>query len=475
MNLQLQALGFGLFSALSLPIGAALGILLSPVSEVAAARWMAFGAGALVFAVATQLYGEALAELLAAANSSKARHVPCGGECETRLRNLMWQNAMGILGALLYFGLERWLAQLSHKWMKRARQRPSATVVQFGESTVIQASEAPSSSSASGSPAEGPIAALPDEAGRAAEKLQQQQQRDSGASQSSQPRSVSFADGTGASLHNARQPMLSANSRTVTVAGAPLVHDPEPDYMNSHIAALSHLRRAKSFGASATGGFSFIPGISFGTSRAATVGGAARSEGGSHLETSIVDEENSGVVPYAEVEDEEDVIGDGGSSVAISMWLGLLLDGIPESLMLGFMTNEGSIGFEFLVAIFIANFPEAFSGASLLIKQGMSTTKVFAMWTTVFVVTGLLALVGSWIMPDHVEPGSTADKVRDFSTACMEGLTGGAMLAMISTAMLPEAYRGAGEPAGLLFVLGFALSILLSCLGARFGGPQELT
>ena len=45
-------------------------------------------------------------------------------------------------------------------------------------------------------------------------------------------------------------------------------------------------------------------------------------------------------------------------------------------LRLGFMTNEGAVTFSFLVAIFIANFPEAFSGASLLLGQRMSVWRI---------------------------------------------------------------------------------------------------
>lgn len=65
----------------------------------------------------------------------------------------------------------------------------------------------------------------------------------------------------------------------------------------------------------------------------------------------------------------------GSAQVALSMWLGMMLDGIPEALMLGFMTNEGSVTFSFLVAIFIANFPEAFSGSSLLRGQKMPVSR----------------------------------------------------------------------------------------------------
>lgn len=73
--------------------------------------------------------------------------------------------------------------------------------------------------------------------------------------------------------------------------------------------------------------------------------------------------------------EEEAAASMGSAQVALSMWLGMMLDGIPEALMLGFMTNEGSVTFSFLVAIFIANFPEAFSGSSLLLGQKMPVSR----------------------------------------------------------------------------------------------------
>lgn len=162
------------------------------------------------------------------------------------------------------------------------------------------------------------------------------------------------------------------------------------------------------------------------------------------------------------------------SAVAFSMWLGVTLDGIPEALMLGFKTNEGSLSWQFIVAVFIANFPEAFSAASLLKDQGVSTSKIMVMWSSVFVITGVLAFFASWAMPDDVSEGSTVYQVRSSTTAGLEGLTGGAMLAMVSTAMLPEAFHGGGDLSGCIFVLGFVLSVLLQTMGIKFGGPAQL-
>merc|ERR1719348_1695395 len=102
MELWLQALLFGLFSAASLSIGAVLGIALAPVSEKVTARWMAFGSGALVFAVATQLYGEVLLKLFIAYDDGRRKGEGCNKVCEDRFRNVVVQNMTGIAGAVLY-------------------------------------------------------------------------------------------------------------------------------------------------------------------------------------------------------------------------------------------------------------------------------------------------------------------------------------------------------------------------------------
>lgn len=51
-----QAFGWGAFSALSLPLGAALGLMLKPKQKLNSA-FMAFGAGALLFALTIELFG----------------------------------------------------------------------------------------------------------------------------------------------------------------------------------------------------------------------------------------------------------------------------------------------------------------------------------------------------------------------------------------------------------------------------------
>jgi len=337
-----QALIFGLFSALSLPVGAILGVSLAPVSAKVTARWMAFGSGALVFAVATQLFGEALFRLFFSSMGDG-----CGRICQDHFKNLAVQILCAMLGALLYVGLNRLLEHVAAQGQ--------------------------------GQPA------IP-------------------------------------SVGSQRSPSVIEPGQTASFL----------EMQSSPIAALGAFRRASTAGR----------------------------EAGAHEEARI-----SGSA-------EERSNGHDHGNVALSMWLGMMLDGIPEALMLGFMTNEGGVTFSFLVAIFIANFPEAFSGASILLGQNMPVNKILAMWTVLFLLTGLLAMVGSLIMPEDVKRGSSLETIRDISTSAMEGITGGAMLAMVSTAMLPEAFKGAGERAGVLFVLGFGLSVWITAIGYRYGNPQ---
>merc|ERR1719214_536929 len=92
MSLWQEALMFGIISSLSLPIGAYLGQWLSPVSDHIVAAIVAFGAGALLFAVTVELYGHALHE------------VAHGGLGYTEMCTTI---GCALLGALLYLYLNK--------------------------------------------------------------------------------------------------------------------------------------------------------------------------------------------------------------------------------------------------------------------------------------------------------------------------------------------------------------------------------
>ena len=88
------------------------------------------------------------------------------------------------------------------------------------------------------------------------------------------------------------------------------------------------------------------------------------------------------------------VIGaDDGSGMAI--FLGTLLDGIPESLVLGLGLGLGSsVSVAFLAAVFVSNIPEGIAGTSSLISEGYSRPWVYRMWIALVIASAAAAAIG---------------------------------------------------------------------------------
>merc|ERR1712110_1067015 len=142
------------------------------------------------------------------------------------------------------------------------------------------------------------------------------------------------------------------------------------------------------------------------------------------------------------------------------IWLGILIDGVPESVVMGILCNTASQGqlLAFVVGVFLANFPEAMSSAGVMRLHGMRKSVIMLMWSSITLLTAIGALVGAALFP----PGSTDDKVVQKIIAAIEGLCGGAMLCMIANTVLPEAFEQGGSVTGLSTLMGFILAIAVS-------------
>jgi CRP-like cAMP-binding protein len=155
---------------------------------------------------------------------------------------------------------------------------------------------------------------------------------------------------------------------------------------------------------------------------------------------------------------------DGKGSAALSIWLGIALDGIPESLVIGMLVTAAAAGqtsmsLAFIVGVFMANLPEAMSSAVIMHKNGMEVNKVFWMWMSLCIMTGIGAFFGALIFPPHPEGWLI------YFTFGIEGIAAGAMLTMISETMLPEAFeRGGGAIAGLSTLFGFLIALAVKLL-----------
>lgn len=144
-----------------------------------------------------------------------------------------------------------------------------------------------------------------------------------------------------------------------------------------------------------------------------------------------------------------------GAGAAMAIWLGLTMDGVPEAMVIGILANGNKMSMALVAGVFLANFPEAIATAQMMKDAGMHWTKNLLLWSSLCIMTGAVAMIAAIMFPK--EPTGW----MAFVTAAAEGLAAGAMLAMISGTMLPDAYEKKGANwVGFFTVVGF-LSVLL--------------
>lgn len=137
--------------------------------------------------------------------------------------------------------------------------------------------------------------------------------------------------------------------------------------------------------------------------------------------------------------------------------LAAVLDGLPESFALGIsLAINPSIGFLVLVAIVLNNLPEAISSAYDLRQVGKKSKEVMFVWAAVAFI-GLVSIFIGYFLAGFIPVSSTA---------VLESMAAGAVLAMLAVTMMPEAYREAHLGAALGTMSGFLLIFILAKIGA---------
>ncbi|WP_229398831.1 ZIP family metal transporter [Micromonospora okii] len=138
-----------------------------------------------------------------------------------------------------------------------------------------------------------------------------------------------------------------------------------------------------------------------------------------------------------------------GSAIAV----GALLDGVPESVVIGAsLLTGGTVSLVTVAAVFLSNVPEGLSSATGMRQAGRSRGYVFALWAGIALVSGLAALAGYALL------GDAPPEVL----AAITALAAGAILAMITDTMIPEAFEDAHLLVGLITVAGFLTAFALS-------------
>lgn len=139
----------------------------------------------------------------------------------------------------------------------------------------------------------------------------------------------------------------------------------------------------------------------------------------------------------------------------VAIWLGIFLDGIPESLTIGaHLSNHGFLSLSLIAGLFLSNYPEALSSSASMRAQGISHTKIFLSWFSLMLLTGIGAAVGSVVFS-----GASQAQI-----AIISGIAAGAMLSVIAETMLPESYAKAGSVVGFVTLVGFLAALMFKTL-----------
>lgn len=147
--------------------------------------------------------------------------------------------------------------------------------------------------------------------------------------------------------------------------------------------------------------------------------------------------------------------GESDDDSGLGIVLGTVLDGIPESAVLGMsLVGGGGVSFALLAGIWISNFPEALASTVNLSKAGMAKGKIRLMWLAILVVSGVAAALGFAVVNNS----------SSRTGALVEAFAAGSLLTMIADEMAPEAYERSAIYAGLATVAGFALAVFLTSL-----------
>lgn len=143
------------------------------------------------------------------------------------------------------------------------------------------------------------------------------------------------------------------------------------------------------------------------------------------------------------------------SSLVIPMVLAIILDGVPESIVIGLgILEEGTVSLAMLVAVFISNLPEAIAGTIGMRGSGWNKKRIILLWFSIAVVCAFASVAGYTLF------SGVSERWMSF----IQAFAGGAILMMLANSMIPESYEHGGKLTGIFTVLGFFISVAMVIL-----------
>jgi CRP-like cAMP-binding protein len=442
-QISLQAFGWGALSAISLPIGALLGIWLRPNKKVTSAL-MAFGGGALLFALTLELFGEAVHELEVHGRAS-----------------VLVMVAGAILGGLLFDFLNQLLnnqggflrkMSTTNKYVAKAKWLTAKKVVkELGKISILH--DLPPSEVAKLVPhmvkkhySKGEMIFQQGEKGQALYFIVKGQVK---ITKSTSGGNVEIATLAANDVFG-EMALLTDMPRSATA----IAIDDMEVWMLLRIDFEAILRSSKSL-QEKMGHLlkQRIEDLEKRSEQEVRINGSWQLAAQKHLDQLPM------LVTNEDVQHEINKVKPAAGGAAFAIWLGLLIDGVPESLVIGMLANSASgMSLAFIVGVFLANLPESLSSSVGMKNQGMKLSKILIMWFSITLMTGIGAFLGAALFPADLHGGML------YVVMGIEGLAAGAMLTMIAETMLPEAFEQGGAVVGMATLMGFICALLVKIM-----------
>lgn len=144
---------------------------------------------------------------------------------------------------------------------------------------------------------------------------------------------------------------------------------------------------------------------------------------------------------------------DSSPSSGKSLFIGSVMDNIPENAALGIsLASGGIINIAFLVAIFVSNLPEGLASTNDMKSVGLRRRYIIILWSAAVAIGTLSTTIGYTVLSNASPP------VISISIA----FAAGAILVMLGESMIPEAFRRESFGKGVALLAGFVVALLLT-------------
>jgi len=141
-----------------------------------------------------------------------------------------------------------------------------------------------------------------------------------------------------------------------------------------------------------------------------------------------------------------------GNSSGLAIFIGTVMDAIPESIIIGAsLIGQQTVSMLLVIAIFISNIPEGLSSTAGLLKSNYSKKRIFALWFAVLIISAVCSFSGYTLL----------DNASEELMAGIAAFAAGGIIAMVGSTMMPEAFEEGGAITGLIAALGLLASLIL--------------